>query len=229
MLPDSTSIVDMSYDDATDRWSTVSATNESYWTGLVRNSVTAVPAGSYSKITTTSGIELTSRTTTNPGVDVSIPTYLLREDLNKRAEAASKAFKEIVNFDYIGGFTASTTIGSTAITSFANLTYPVSLVGARISGAGILTNATIVAVSGTTIYISAAATATATGVSISFLDFNLPTGFEAETVASAGAIRREGTTADFTRLFDGFLETIRFAVAPGATTWVQIQASRIIS
>ena len=229
VLPDATSILDMSYDDATDRWSAVSATNESYWTGLVRNSVTPVPAGSYSKITTTSGIELTSRTTTNPGVDVSIPTYLLREDLNRRAEAASKVFKEIVNFDYVGGFTTSTTTGSTAITSVANLTYPVSPVGARISGAGIPTNATIVAVVGTTIYISAAATATATGVSISFLDFELPTGFEAETVATAGAIRREGTTADFTRLFDGFFETVRFAVAPGSTTWVQIQASRTIS
>ena len=229
ILPDATVVLDMSYDDATDRWSTVSATNESYWTGLVRNSVTPVPAGSYSRITTASGIELTSRITTIPGVDVSIPTYLLREDLNKRAEAASKAFKEIVNFDYIGGFTASTTTGSTAITSVANLTYPVSPVGARISGTGIPTNSTIVAVVGTTMYISAAATATATGVSISFLDFELPVGFEAETVATAGAIRREGVTADFTRLFDGFVETIRFAVAPGATTWVQIQASRIIS
>ena len=229
ILPDATSVLDMSYDDATDRWSAVSATNESYWTGLVRNSVTAVPAGSYSRINTTSGIELSSRITTSPGVDVSIPTYLLSEDLNKRAEAASKAFKEIVNFDYVGGFTASTTIGSTAITSVANLTYPVSTVGARISGTGIPTNATIVAVVGTTMYISAPATAAATGVSISLLDFRLPTGFEAETVATAGAIRREGTTADFTRLFDGFIESIRFAVAPGATAWVQIQASRIIS
>ena len=228
-LPDATSVLDMSYDDATDRWSAVSATNESYWTGLVRNSVTPVPAGTYSRISTTSGIELVSRITTNTGVDVTIPTYLLSEDLSKRAEAASKAFKEIVNFDYVGGFTASTTTGSTAITSVANLTYPVSSAGARISGTGIPTNTTIVAVVGTTIYISAAATATATGVSISFLDFRLPTGFEAETVTTAGAIRREGSTADFTRLFDGFLEAIRFAVAPGATTWVQIQASRIIS
>ena len=229
ILPDATSVLDMSYDDATDRWSAVSATNESYWTGLVRNSVTLIPAGIYSRISTASGIEMSSRISANLGVDVSIPTYLLSEDLNKRAEGASKAFKEIVNFDYVGGFTASTTTGSTAITSVANLTYPVSPVGARISGTGIPTNATIVAVVGTTMYISAAATATATGVSISFLDFKLSVGFEAETVATAGAIRREGSTADFTRLFDGFLEAIRFAVAPGVTAWVQIQASRIIS
>ena len=83
------------------------------------------------------------------------------------------------------------------------------------------------AVSGTTIYLSAPATATATGVSISFLDFELPVGMEAKTVLSAGALRREGSTQDYTRLYDGFIETIRFAVAPGATAWVQIQAQRI--
>jgi hypothetical protein len=107
------------------------------------------------------------------------------------------------------------------------LTYPTSYIGARISGSGIPTNTTITAVSGTTIYISAPATATATGVSISFLDFRVPTGLETEVVTSAGSIRREGATSDFTRLFDGFVETIRFATAPGATAWVQIQATRV--
>ena len=226
VLPDSGSIVDMSYDDATDRWVAVSASNESYWTGLVRNSVTPVPAGSYTRVVTNSGVELTARSTTNPGVDVTIPTYLLREDLNRRAEAATRNFKELVIFDYVGGFTASTTTGSTSLTSVANLTYPTSYIGARISGSGIPANTFITGVSGTTIYISAPATATATGVSISFLDFELPVGFETEVVTTAGSIRREGSTLDYTRLYDGFIETIRFATAPGSTAWVQIQAQR---
>lgn len=226
VLPDSGAIVDMAYDDATDRWVAISAANESYWTGLVRNSVQAVPAGSFSRVVAGSGLELAARTGTNPGVDVTIPAYGLREELVRRAEAAARLSRELVAFDFVGGFTANTTNGSAAITNVAGLTYAGSLIGARVSGAGIPANTRIVGVSGTTIYLSAVCTATATGVSVSFLDFNLPVAFEARAVLSAGALRREGSTADFVRLHDGFLETIRFAVAPGTTAWVQIQATR---
>ena len=226
VLPDATAIIDMSYDDATDRWAAMSTTNESYWTGLVRSSATAVPAGSYSKIATTSGIELSARTTTNPGVDISIPAYGLREQLEKRAEGANKLGKPNATYDFVGGFTATTTLTSTSITSVANLTYPTSYIGARISGSGIPANTYITGVSGTTIYISAPATATASGVSITFLDFNLPIGMEARLVLTAGVLKQEGATKDYTRLFDGFIETIRFATAPGATAWVQIQATK---
>lgn len=227
VLPDSGAIVDMSYDDATDRWVAVSASNESYWTGLVRNSVTPVPAGSYTRIATTSGVELISRSTTNPGVDITIPPYGLREELVKRAEAAARLSRLIATYDYVGGFTGNITTGSTAIASVTNLTYPTSYIGARISGAGIPVNAFITGVSGTTIYISAPASVTTTGVSISFLDFILPVGQEAKVVMSAGTTRREGSTADYTRLYDGFKETIRFGSAPGATTWVQIQSTGV--
>lgn len=227
VLPDTGSIVDMAYDDATDRWVAVSATNESYWTGLVRNSVTASPAGSYTKVMAGSGLELVARSTTNPGVDVTIPAYGLREELVRRAEAAARLGKEQVALDYVGGFTATTTTGSAALTSVAALSYPTSYIGARISGAGIPANTTIVAVSGTTIYISAPATATATGVSITFLDFALPVGMEARAVLTAGALKQEGATKDFTRLYDGFVESIRFGAAPGVTAWVQVQAQRI--
>lgn len=226
VLPDSSAIVDMAYDDATDRWVAVSASTESYWSGLVRNSVTAVPAGSFTRVAVGSGVELVARSTTNPGVDVTIPAYGLREELVKRAEAAARMSKELANYDYVGGFTANTTTGSTAIISVANLTYPTSYIGARISGSGIPTNTTITGVSGTTIYLSAAATASATGVSISFLDFRLPVGMEARTVFSAGVQQREGSTAAFTRLYDGFVETVRFAVAPGSTALITIQATR---
>ena len=82
------------------------------WNGLIRNSVTASPAGSYTKISTTSGVELASRSTTNPGVDVSIPAYGLREELVKRSESAARLTKELIVLDYVGGFTASTTNGS---------------------------------------------------------------------------------------------------------------------
>jgi hypothetical protein len=75
--------------------------------------------------------------------------------------------------------------------------------------------------------VSAAATAAATATQINFTDFTLPVGYESEIVMVAGAVKQEGATKDYTRVFDGFRETIRFAVAPGNTAWVQIQAARI--
>lgn len=225
-LPDSGAIVDLTYDDATDKWIAVSATNESEWSGLVRTSVTASPAGSYTKTVAASGIQMHARSTTNPGVDINIPSYGLREELVNRSQAAARLARNMVAFDYVGGFTANTTTGATSITSVASLTYPVSYVGARISGAGIPANTTVVAVSGTTIYMSAAATATASGVQISFVDFTLPLGYEAREVLTAGLAKVEGATKDFTRLFDGFKETIRFGTAPGFNAAVQIQATR---
>lgn len=225
-LPDSGSILDLTYDDATDKWIAISAANESEWSGLVRTSVTAVPAGSYSKTAAASGVQLLARTTTNPGVDITIPAYGLREELVKRAEAAARLNAQLATFDYVGGFTATTVTGNTAITSVAGLTYPTSYIGARVSGSGIQANTTIVAVSGTTIYLSAAATASASNVQISFVDYVLPVGYEAKEVSLAGVAQREGSTAQFTRLFDGFKETIRFGTAPAYNALIQIQAAR---
>jgi hypothetical protein len=39
-------------------------------------------------------------------------------------------------------------------------------------------------------------------------------------------MKYEGATRDFTRLFDGFKETIRFGVAPAYNAKVQIQSAR---
>jgi hypothetical protein len=227
-LPDAGSIVDLTYDDLTDTWIAVSATNESEFSGLVRTNVTAVPAGSYSKVTATSGIQLQARTTTNPGVDITIPAANLREELLKDAEAANKLNAQLAIFDYVGGFTANTTSGATSITSAAGITYPVSYIGARVTGTGIPTDTFILGISGTTLYLSKAATATGTAVQLSFTDFILPVGYEAKVVLSAGLVKTEGTTKDYIRLFDGFKETIRFGTAPGYNTAVQIQATRSI-
>jgi hypothetical protein len=227
-LPDANSIVDLTYDDLTDKWMAVSATNESEWSGLVRTSVTASPAGSYSKVTAASGIQLQARTTTNPGVDITIPAANLREELLKDAEAANKLNAQLAIFDYVGGFTANTTSGTTSIASAAGITYPVSYIGARVTGTGIPTDTFILGINGTTLYLSKAATATGTAVQLSFTDFILPVGYEAKVVLSAGLVKTEGTTKDYVRLFDGFKETIRFGTAPGYNTAVQIQATRSI-
>jgi hypothetical protein len=225
-LPDAGNIVDLTYDDLTDKWIAVSATNESEFSGLIRTSVTPSPAGSYSKITATSGVQLLARSTTSPGVDITAPAQNLREELLKDAEAAARMNAQLAVFDYVGGFTATTVTGNTAITSVASLTYPVSYIGARVTGSGIPADTFVAGVVGTTVYLTKAATASASAVAISFTDFILPTGMEAKEVSLAGVAQREGATAQFTRLFDGFKETIRFGTAPSNTALIQIQAAR---
>jgi hypothetical protein len=226
ILPDTGTLSGPIYDDTTDRWAVSSTSNISYWNGLVRVSSTAVPAGSYGRPVGASGIEIVARTTTNPGVYLTYTAPNIREELLRKAEVVATRNKELVAIDYVGGFTATTTNGSTALTAVAGLSIPTSYIGARISGTGIPANAYVVAVSGTTIYISAAATASAAGVSISFLDFKLPMGMEASVVSIAGTLKQEGSTKDYTRIFDGFVESVRFGVAPSITAWVQIRAQR---
>ena len=227
LLPDSNTIVDLTYDDVYDSWMAVSSTNESYWTGLIRTKVEPVTAGSYIKLSACSGLHLAARSTTNPGVDVTVPSYNLREELVKRAELSQN--RDIVTFDYIGGFTATTSITGAAaytLTSVSGFTYPsqVNMIGAVITGTGIPASTTIVDIVGTTIYMDKAATAAASGVQISLTDFALPVGYETRLVLSAGAYKQEGSTKDWQRLYDGFKETIRFNTAPGYNVFIQLQA-----
>jgi trimeric autotransporter adhesin len=163
-LPDSGAVVDMDYDASMDRLKVVSAANESNWTGLARTASAAVSAGAFIKASHRSGVKLLARSTTNPGVDVSIPAYGLREELFNRAEAAARLSRLMQCFEFD-------------------------------------------AVTGQT-------------------DFALPVGYTAVEVLSNRARQREGSTKDWTRLFDGFVETTRFAVAPGNGVWVHIDARR---
>lgn len=221
-LPDAGAIVDLTYDDATDKWIAVSAANESEWSGLVRTSVTPVPAGSYTRAAASSGVQLLARSTTSPGVDVTIPAYGLREELVKRAEAAARINQDVVVFDFDTiGFTAAMTSGSNQVTASSITGTP--FVGMAITGTGIPANTTITGINGTTYTLSANATATGSNA-VGQAGFDLPVGYTARVVYSAGAQRREGSTRDYTRLFDGFREQVRFAVTPGASTWVQIHA-----
>ena len=226
VLPSSGNVLDLAYDDETDTWSALQATHESTWSGLVRTSTQTPSAGSFAKCVAGSGNKLLARTTTNPGVDIQMPNRNLKSELSKKSETAMRLSSNLVTFDYVGGFTATTSANSTSITSVSGLSYPTSYIGAVVTGSGIPASTTITNVSGTTIYLSKAATASASGVQISFTDFVLPVGYEAKTVMSAGVIKQEGSTKDWQRLYDGFKETIRFGTAPGYTTWVSIQAEK---
>ena len=160
-LPDAGAVQDLTYDEQQDKWVTVSSTNEASFTGLVRTATAPVPAGSFTRARAQSGIKLLARTA---GVDVHLPSYGLREELLRRAEAAAKQVKGafVLDFDAVAAQT----------------------------------------------------------------DFVLPIGWRTVRVDSAGSNRREGATRDWVRRYDGFRETVRFAVAPGAAVWVQITARK---
>ncbi|SEJ46790.1 hypothetical protein SAMN05216201_10991 [Pseudomonas linyingensis] len=56
--------------------------------------------------------------------------------------------------------------------------------------------------------------------------FILPIGVRVVGVYSAGVLKRNGSTKDYTLAFDGFRWTVNFAVAPGNGAWVSIMTVR---
>jgi trimeric autotransporter adhesin len=163
-LPDAGALVDMAYDDMEDKLKTASAGYEASFVGLVRVSSSPVSDGSFTKVAMRGGVKLLARSGTNPGVDVTIPAYGLREELYNRAERAAALSRPLVPFDF------DAILGQT--------------------------------------------------------DFALPSGYTAAQVKSTRADQREGSSKDFTRGFDGFVETIKFVAGRSAGEWVQLVARR---
>jgi hypothetical protein len=104
-LPDTGNVVAMDYDAQTDALVVATAANEATFNGLVRTSYAASAAGSISKVFATAGAKLVARTTTNPGVDVTLPSQNLRAELVNRAEAAAQLARltRRLDFDAITG------------------------------------------------------------------------------------------------------------------------------
>ena len=226
-LPDNAPISDMTYDETTDKWIVVTSANETSFPGLVRTRVTAATPATFTGVHARSGVKLIERATINPGVDISIPSYILREELLRRAETAAQQAKSVTVFEFdTSSFTANTNAGlafAFSVTVINGVPYE----GMPISGPGIAPGTTITVINGNLYSLSANATVSGTNVIVSAqTDFVLPIGFTALAVMLGGALKREGATKDYVRLFDGFKETIRFAVAPGGSAWVQIQAVR---
>jgi hypothetical protein len=215
-LPDSSSLVGMTYDDKTDRWIAASATNVSRWNGLVRTDVT--PNTSISNIYATSGTELIARTSV--GVDIAQPAVNFKTNL--KADYSDSTIKPITTVDYDAvSFTATFTSGSNQLTSVASIV-GTPIVGMGIGGNGIPFGTTITAISGTTYTISANTTTSGTAATISQTDYSVPIGYSTISVYVNGVEQREGSTKSFTRLYDGFKETIRLVSAPGASAWIQL-------
>lgn len=223
-LPESTTVSDLTYDPQSDKWIAAQSGNVSEWKGLVRTSSAAPSAGTFSKVESKSGIKLVSRATTSPGVDVSISGQTLIESLSKRAESAYAQSRQSQIFDFdTSSFTAAMTNGSPIVTASSIVGTP--YIGMGVTGTGIPANTTILGINGTSYVFSANCTVTASNI-VGQSTFTLVSGWTAIEVLAAGASKREGSTKDWTRSYDGFRETIKFAVSPGSAAWVQITARK---
>lgn len=230
-LPSANSITELSYDEKTGRWLVVDAANQSEFSGLVRVSTAPVSTGSISKAVASGGIKLLARTGTVPGVDITMPTQNLREELAVHPREA----RDLLDLDYVGGFTARTVAAAhplqdvTPALPGALIPSGGTLAGVQITGAGLTPGSVLGSITATNIvWMDKPATATAAGIAIAFLDFILPLGHEPRGVWVNGVVKQLGATKDYTVLFDGFRYRVRFAAAPGATAWVQIKARRVV-
>ena len=226
VLPDDTEIKDVSYDDITDTWKTNSNTNYSSWNNLVRTSNTTPIQGTFANTTSNSGIILQQRdlgVSLDGYVDVILPKYSVYKDFINNYNNSNNVNLEPLTLDFIAGFQGTLTVGTNSITSITAITYPTDIIGATITGTNIPANTTIIDISGTTLYISNLITQGAGVNDISFKDYILPAGYEAILVTISGNTKIEGSTKDYTKLYDGFAETVSFNTAPAYTLPVQIQ------
>lgn len=227
-LPNIDAVGDIDYDPNEDKWRIISAANESSFVGLVRVSSSASPAGTFTKTAGRMGMRLSGRITNMAGADVFIPSQNLLEAIQRRGEEAGIRSRLAEMYDWDGGFTA-TMNGTNVITAISALTLPVgsTAIGANLSHANLPAGTSLSQIVGTAGYLSASANTTLVGTQIQFLDFILPLGMETKEVFASGTLKREGSGKDYTRLFDGFRERVRFNSAPGATVWVRINARKI--
>jgi len=221
LLPDNTTILDVDYDKQTNKFITASTNNVAIFDNLVR--VNNYTSTNNTKVSSNSNYKLIAR---NTSVDIITPKYSLKDEHYKVLNTGST---KLETFNYVGGFSGTTSSTANTITGITNLTYPVSYIGAKITGANIPANTYVVNVSGTTIYMNNNATASG-ATTITFQDFYLPIGYKARIVTLAGLVKQKGSTKDYTTLYDGFKKKVRFndTLVVGAvlnpTAQIQIQA-----
>jgi hypothetical protein len=228
-LADATALQDLRYDASQQKFKAVSSGYENSLVGLTFSAQAACSAGTFSHCDHLGGMKLLARATTNPGVDIMVPAYALREELANRDRAAAERARLTQPFDFSGGFTATETNGSSGLTGVSGWTYPsqANQRGVGASGTNVPANTVLTDYSGTTATLSAAATG-AGAQQISLKGFRLPPGIEALDVY-AGPVgsmspKMEGVSNDYTRSFDGFCETV--LMTPGYNAQVRINGRR---
>lgn len=219
----------LNYDEKIDTWVVGQVNNLSVFNGLTRKSITAISSGAAAVADLRSKIRLISRNASQPGVDVTVPGYVLRPELLKATAEKEELNRNIsiFNFDpYV--FSADTTAGSNVLTNviYDLGTQPAPYIGLVIGGQGVAVGSTVENVFESNIILDKPATSTNGYSSLSQAAFRLPAGWTALEVRSSGQSRREGPTKDYIRMDDGFCETIRFFSGQSSSASVQITAIR---
>lgn len=105
-LADTSNLIGEDYDAQEGSLTVTSATVKSKFVGLVRTNSETPQAGSFAGVAHGSGIKALIRTGTSPGVDITLPSQNLKEELLRRSESAARAFTvQPFNFDAIANQT----------------------------------------------------------------------------------------------------------------------------
>lgn len=240
-IPDSGALVDFFYDDELGRLQLVTAANRFAFNGLVRVESDDVNTSTNLRVTGRSGMLVTARanaTGSAPNVELSRPSQAIREELMRRAEEANAQRITVPrDLDYVGGFTATVTNGSSQLSAIGSTlvrgssgVYPatVDLTGAVVTNANLPASTRLLQIeSATAARVSANGTGTAVGANVLFKTIPLPVGMEAIGVFVDGLKRTEGSTKYWQRLFDGFQETIQFTTEPGVSAAINVATRRM--
>lgn len=98
-LPDSNPILNLTYEDGTNRFIAASQSNVSYWSGLVRVANDAYQTGTtISGVSAGSNVHLISTAGNNAGVDVFIPASNIKTMLER--DKAAEQIQQILVFDF---------------------------------------------------------------------------------------------------------------------------------
>lgn len=222
----SAAVTALAYDDTTDVLQVGTSWGRSGMRGLVRIESAATSVGAITSLSANQGSHITGGATAGRYYQ---PAMLLRDELRRRDEARKALGKVPTFFDFdTVSFTATTSItaGVSNQLTAVSVTTGTPYVGMGITGAGIPAGTTITNINGATYLMSANATAAASGVVLGQSSFNLPRGYTAKAVYSAGALKRPGSTKDYTTAFDGYIETVNFGTSPGNAVWLSIMAIR---
>ncbi len=216
------------YDDVTGTTHVLSADGRSSIRRLVRTDYeTAASIGSSSMTV----IDAYNDTIIEGGgnlVKIIKPGVMPKESFTDKAtmQRSQGTSTKTIFFDTVG-FTSPTTSGSPNLTGSSVVGVP--YVGMGVTGTGIPAGTTLVSVSGTAYVMSANATVTNAGaVAIAQNTFSLNPGYTTKTVSVADALKREGSTKDYTISSNGYYETITFATSPGSATVVAVNVSKVM-
>ena len=229
LLPGGDAVKSLAIDRQANTWSATQTATDTVWQGIAKIAEQPKVAGDLSLSAVAGNAKLLAYEGAEPGVSAILPSKNLKAELTKQSRLPG-GFRVL---EYVAGVSTTLVAGSALL---FNTTWPrppgATREGVEVSSEVIPAGTVAIddGEAGTyanVVNVRMTFTATITaGHQVLLRSFNLPPGLTAKAVFVDGAMKREGTSADYTRKYNGFYETILFAVAPGYSARVQIYADR---